>query len=127
MSWGRYIVRRLVSALGVLLAVVVLTFWLSRYSSYDPVYTFLASTEDLEKPGTSEDRAAYKRAAHTLGLDLPTFFWGLQPSHYPDTLHRLQPLVRRHQAEALLKHGLEWSVIEQFQKTIWEKNTPNEV
>jgi len=126
-TWSRYILRRIGSALAVLLAVVLLTFWLSRYASDDPVYAYLASTNELEQAGTAEDLAAYRSAAHKLGQDLPPFFFSIQPSHYPDTLHRLMPLSRKRQAKALLKHGLAWSPIETFQKTIWTQHTPNEV
>ncbi len=122
MSWGRYIVRRLVSALGVLLAVVLLTFWLSRYASDDPVYAYLASTDELEQAGSAEDLTAYRSAAHRLGQDLPSFFFSLQPSHYPDTLHLVMPLSRKLQAQMLLKNGVEWSAIERFQSALWLKN-----
>jgi len=120
-NWSQYIVRRIVSALGVLLAVVVLTFWLSRYASDDPVYAYLATADDLEYSQNSIDKdlTSYKSAAHRLGQDLPPFFFSLRPSHYPDTLHRLLPLSRKQQAMALLKHGLEWSAIEEIQMAIW--------
>lgn len=121
MHWGRYILRRLGSALAVLLAVILLTFWLSRYASDDPVYAYLATTNDLEQAQGAEDQRAYRRAAQTLGQDLPPFFFSLRPSHYPDTLHLLMPLTRKLQAQMLLKHGFEWSAIERFQSSLWNE------
>jgi len=119
-SWGRYILRRLASTFAVLLAVVLLTFWLSRYASDDPVYAYLAATDDLEQASITADLRTYRSAAHTLGQDLPPFFVSLQPSHYPDTLHRLIPLSRKLQAKALLKHGLAWNKIQTFQSELWQ-------
>lgn len=98
---------------------MLLTFWLSRYASDDPVSAYLAATDDVEQASEADDLRTYRSAASMLGQDLPPFFFSLQPSHYPDTLHRLMPLSRKRQAKALLKHGLEWSAIEEVQKTLW--------
>ena len=118
--WVRYLLRRLITSVGVLLGVLLLTYGLSRLSDADPVYAYLeAQNEFGNSTRSAGDTRAYSRAARRLGLDLPGFFFALSPKHYPDTLHRILPLARRQQAETLLREGLPWPHIQTYQTTAW--------
>lgn len=120
MTWLRYLLQRLFTTIAVLLGIVLLTYSLSRLADADPVYSYLESRGDLAGRASSlNDEKAYREAAHSLGLDLPAFFFTMQPSRYPDTLYKLLPLAKRQQAYSWLKEGRHADVVLELQEKIW--------
>ena len=105
----------------------MLTYGLSRFSDADPIYGYLDAKGDLAgRSNSSSDDRAYRAAAHALGLDLPPFFFTIQPSRYPDTLYKLLPLARRTQAYSWLKKGVHEDVVVDIQDFIWSADATEE-
>lgn len=95
MTWLGYIFRRLAWSGAVLIGVVLVTYGLGRLSDQDPVLTYLAQNGQADDFSFDADSRAYSAAAATLGFDLPPFFFGLSPKHFPDSIHQILPLTRR--------------------------------
>jgi peptide/nickel transport system permease protein len=89
-----YIFRRFCAAIFSLLAVSLLSFALSKCTPTSPVDILLAQrgTQDAV---SDIDPQEYASAARSLGLDLPAFYFHVQPACYPDTMYRVFPPARR--------------------------------
>ena len=126
MTFARYLIRRLLTSLGVLLGVVLLTYGLSRFSDSDPVLAYLARQSDSDNTMRSgvADSDAYRVAARSIGADLPPFFFSLSPKHYPDTLYQVLPVARRQEAISFLRRGCTWESIQNHQKLSWQEGSP---
>jgi peptide/nickel transport system permease protein len=117
----RYLAKRILYATAVLLAVSLLTFFMSTLAPGDLVDAHVA----LDSGGGAfqykpyDVRAVeYNRAAQRLGQQLPVFYVSVQPRALPDTLHRIIHKAQRRMARDLtLRHG-NWPIVQTYRQNI---------
>ena len=114
-----YALRRLVQLPLSLLLLSFVCFGL-RSCTYDDLVE--ASLPPLENRAVDEDPAAYdrtyRRAAASLGIDLPTFYLSLQNAALPDTLERIVRPGERNMVRSLTLESGNWSAVEAYYRSL---------
>jgi peptide/nickel transport system permease protein len=118
MLW--YTLKRLLLLLPTLLVVSLLAFGLSRLGPGDPVDNFLPPGDAAQ--ATPRALAAYEREyreiARQLGQDLPAFYFRFGVAAIPDTLYRVQPLVKRRTLRQLLRTNGNWPDLQRYYQEV---------
>ncbi len=117
----RYLAKRLVYAILVLLAVSMITFFMSTIAPGDLVNAHLSleGGQTAYKQHTFSVRsAAYMRSAERLGTHLPLFYFTVHPIYFPDTLHRIVRKEERQVIKQLLLRNGNWQQVEAYRKNV---------
>lgn len=117
---SRYLLRRVLLALPILLLVSFLTFSLQTCSPYDPVESKYGDALSQAGNDPAQRVAVYRAAAVELKLDKPHFYFALGSAALPDTLHRVFPPARRNYLIALTKISGNWSAVAQYEEAVWQ-------
>ncbi len=116
-----YLIKRIAYALGVLIAVSLLTFFMSKIAPGDLVESNInldGGQGSYTLRPFSVRTAEYQHAAERLGLDLPVFYCTIQPRCFPDTLfHIIHRQERRVARTLLLRYG-DWRAVDTYRKDI---------
>lgn len=112
-----YILRRVLLVVPTVLVISLATFFLSKWSPYDPVYAIFG-----DKLGLSLDPvaagAAYQTKIRQIGQDYPVFYFAVEPASFPDSLHRIYPPERRERLRRLTAHTGNWAAVDQYEKSL---------
>ncbi len=117
----RYVLKRLLLLVPTLVIISMITFGLSTLTTGDPVERILGYSIDGEEDTRKEVEANfqhYKIIAQQYHYDLPSFYFSIAPSNYPDTLYRILPLSEKQYTIKLLKIYGDWSAIHNYQQAI---------
>ncbi|NNE26878.1 MAG: ABC transporter permease [Saprospiraceae bacterium] len=122
----RYLINRLLLIIPTLFIVSVVGFYLSKQVPQDPVVSLLTmrgmNTGDVEIK--AED---YAQVYLELHLDLPNFYFGIQPSNYPANLNKVDNAYLKKFFKAGLNKGMTFEDLEAFSNSLVENNIPFEV
>lgn len=108
-----YIIKRLLFLPLTLVIVILIAFFLKQSVPGDPVEAILInrglSLSDLDKK-----QADYERIYKEAGLHLPVFYFSVQPSHYPASIHAITDRDERKLTKSLAKSGYQAEDIATF-------------
>lgn len=85
----RYILSRLLWAIPTLFLISLISFWISNLSATDPLEKLLRTDAESVSGNTQLSDDMRKEWQKKLFLDLPSFYFSLQPLAFPDSLHRV--------------------------------------
>jgi len=114
----RYVLIRLGWAIPTTIIVLVFSFLLQYMAPGDQI------AKRLELEGSSITLTqqsylkAYKKIGHEYGLDLPPFYFSILPSYYPDTLHKVYPLIDKRQMTSLLDQTKDWTAVIDYRQAL---------
>lgn len=120
-----YILKRILYFIPTFFIISFLTFLLSTIAPGDPVELKLsAGLRGSEGQGQAADKlageAAYKELNEKLGRNLPTFYFSISSSAYPDTLYKiLKKNDRENLARLIDKYG-KWENVDAYYKAVKE-------
>ena len=117
----RYLAKRLVYAILVLIAVSLLTFFMSAVAPGDRVdaHVSLDSGQIAYRQKSFTQRSIeYARIAERLGIHFPLFYFSIQPLCFPDTLHRIVRKDERQVLKQMLFHNGNWEIIRNYRQQI---------
>ncbi len=111
---GRYILKRIFLVLPTLLLVMMLAFFLSKFTPGDAAESMLL----LHGIQADDSRATreYERNYKLLHLDKPTFYFSVMPDFYPTNIHSIVSPVQRQQTRSLLSQKYTYSDISDYFK-----------
>lgn len=94
-------------------------FGLRQITPGDPAERLLppAETQRAATEPAAYDRS-YRRAAVTLGLDQPTFYFSLRNAALPDTLRRIARPQERKMLRALTLHSGNWPAVQEYYREL---------
>lgn len=94
-------------------------FGLRQLTPGDPVQRLLpaADSQRVTTDAAAYDRS-YRRAAATLGLDRPVFYFTLRNGALPDTLHRIARPEERTMLRALTLHSGDWTAVQNYYREL---------
>lgn len=105
----RYLIKRFCYAIAVLMAVSLVTFFLSTLAPGDILLAHLSldgSQSTFRERTFGERMSEYHRAAERIDLHLPAFYFSVEPACVPDTLHRIiRKEERQNFRQLFLRHG----------------------
>jgi len=116
----RYILKRVFIFIPTMLAISLITFFISVNAPGDPLDQIL--NKNAVGDGQAEDKLSsektYREARHTYGFDLPLFYFTLSNAAYPDTLYKIPDEVHRNTLERLSwKYG-DWKEVSAWYRQI---------
>ncbi|MCB0705960.1 MAG: ABC transporter permease [Saprospiraceae bacterium] len=111
---GRYVLRRILIFLPVLVIISMITFWLSEQAPGDRV-------EDLCGEGLS--RLEYDRCARLYGYDKAPFYFSIHPAAYPDTLYHFVRPQREKRVLGLVRKTGAWPPVASYEHSLWNLET----
>jgi len=115
----RYVLIRILLAIPTVFIIAVCAFFLQSLTPGDTI----ADRLSLEGNSIYSDRGdylqAYKELQGQMGLDKPKFYFGMMPSYFPDTLHRVVPKQKQVLLTNLLRQTQDWSSIQTFNTLIF--------
>ncbi len=116
----KYIIKRVFLLIPVTFLIALVTFFISINAPGDPVEFFLnlgGQTEGrlADKLATEQ---AYIKMRSRLGLDLPIFYFTIQPACYPDTLYRIPGKETQEILKRLAWETGEWKVVQSYYHSI---------
>ncbi len=121
----KYIVRRLFFFIPTLIAISLLTFFISVNAPGDPVEVMLNRTEGdggLNSHGTATDND-YNDLRHKLGFDLPIFYFSLTDATIADTLYKIPKKEQREVLKRLANEYGSWENVAGYYKAIQKLET----
>jgi len=105
----RFILNRIFLAIPTLFFISVIVFYLSKLVPQDPVLSLM----DLRGVDTSIDHDdVYEKIYKELNLDLPNFYFTIQPSHFPKTINQTFDTNKKDLYLKLLNSGYSFVDIE---------------
>ena len=110
----KFILKRIIRALGTLVALVLVAFCLLEYAPSDPLQKYNGSSEVLKT--AKEYNKIKNKLNKQLGLNLPAFYISIVSQVIPDTLYKIS--LEQDQIalkKMLFKYG-EWSQISKYYK-----------
>ena len=112
-----FILRRLLIAVPTWFVISVIVFALSRCTSGDAVVERLQNSSDSNSSNRLPDDI-YREKAHELHLDLPVFYFTIQPAAFPDTFHKIVRRDERDALEGLLWQSGNWQAVSDFHAAV---------
>ncbi len=116
----KYILRRILFFIPTLVAISLLTFFISINAPGDPVDIMLNRTDGSE--GQSAKRSTgdqtYIGLRHQLGFDLPVFYFSLTDATVPDTLYKIPKPKHRETLKRLANAYGNWENISGYYRAI---------
>lgn len=118
-----YILRRVILFIPTLFIISLLTFVLSQYAPGDPVELKMVGGMGGQS-NTIEAKLntvnTYQQIARKLGLDLPSFYFSITASAYPDTLYKVPIKKERKNLSKLISRYGNWPQISDYYYSIKE-------
>ncbi len=116
----QYILKRLLLFFPTLIAISFLTFFISINAPGDPVEIMLNRIESNESHGAqkSAEEKDYNELRHTLGLDLPVFYFSLTDATVSDTLYKIPKIVHRQTLKRLSNEYGSWENVSEYYKSL---------
>ncbi|MTB52895.1 ABC transporter permease [Lewinella sp. W8] len=128
----RYALRRLTYLPLSLFLLSLVCFGLQQITPGDPVDHLLPETS-IRTAETDPEiyERTYRRAAASLGYDLPPFYFSIRNAALPDTLHRIVRPEERAGLRALtLRYG-NWPLVQEYYRTLrrssWNPDLPGDL
>lgn len=110
---GRYAAIKLLLIIPSLLLLSLIVFFLSKLAPGDPVASVVELRGQLtEEFNTGEISPEYLQVAEDLNLHLPTFYFSIHPSYYPDTLYRIIHPDKKERLIKWLEESKDWPSIQ---------------
>ena len=112
----RYIVKRVLIFIPTIIAISLITFFISVNAPGDPVDHMLGDEEEsvtFYMYQTSMDEG-YRIIRKNLGLDLPLFYFSITRASYPDSIYKIAFPHHREGVKRLLDEYGNWSSIEPY-------------
>jgi peptide/nickel transport system permease protein len=120
----KYVFKRITYFLPTLIIISLVTFGLSKITPGDPVKLALGNSDNGGEAGQASEKMAneksYYEKAENLGLNLPTFYFGISSVSYPDTMYKI---LRRTDRETLSDLVSQYGIGLKLQNTI-RKSSP---
>ena len=104
----RYILKRLLTFLPMLVVISLVAFVISVSSPGDPVERLLAGDQSMqnESQAVNMDRSSERiKLRHKLGLDLPVFYFSIATLADIDTIYKLIDPVQQESVQRLARHS----------------------
>ena len=114
-----YVLRRLMIAVPVMVAISLGAFLLMNAMPGDPVDRWLASGGNTLKSSPAALQSEKQRIRSQLGLDLPLFYVSLASWAHPDTLYKVTNAKKRIWMGRLLENSGNWAAVERFGHAAW--------
>ncbi len=114
----RYVVRRILLIVPTVLVILLLTFWLQSLAPGDQIEAQLSLEGESNHMARSNYLDSYQTLQKERGLDLPLFFFGVQPSYFPDTLHRIIPKQKKVLLTSLLRQTKDWVKVSTYESSL---------
>lgn len=94
---AKSLLRRLLHAILLLGVISIIAFCLSKLAPGDEVLELLSIEDSRFSPSTdpAQYRMSYKTMAAKRGLDLPSFYFSIQPGFYSDSIRKILPTEDR--------------------------------
>ena len=111
----KYILKRLLLAIPVLLCLSIIIFLMSKSVPGDQIYSLISiesEVEEINNPSISKN--AYERKYRSLGYDKPVFYFSILPKKYPDTLHLVFPKEKRERLKTWYTLNKNWEFTQNF-------------
>lgn len=111
-----YIIKRLLIFIPTLLVISLVAFALSKLAPGDPVELLKQgqAMDGGQMAGKLAGDQAYLEISQRLGLDLPTFYFGISSAAYPDTLYKVVRQSERTTLDALVGQYGNWKFISDY-------------
>lgn len=115
----KIIQNRLLYFLPTLIIISLVAFFLSKAALGDPI-DHLLPQDDLPGSQFAVDyyEKEYQRLAKEHHLDLPLFYFGLQPTAYPDTFHQIVLFSKKNISKKLIGQYGNWPEISNYLQTL---------
>jgi peptide/nickel transport system permease protein len=114
----KYILKRLTYFIPTLVIISLITFGLSKITPGDPVKLALGNKDNGGDAGQAQEKMANEKAyyekAENLGLNLPTFYFGLGTLAEPDTMYKIVKRSDRETLEDLTSQYGNWDLIQLY-------------
>ena len=93
----RSLLWRCIHAFILLGVISIIAFGLSKMVPGDEILDYLSIDDSRysSSAGPLEQRITYAKVSHKRGLDLPFFYFSIQPGYYPDSLFNIMPVADR--------------------------------
>lgn len=116
----RYIFKRVLLFIPTLIAISLLTFFISTNAPGDPVELILNGPDNNEnkQERKSAARKEHTELRHQLGLDLPLFYFSLTDATVPDTLYKIYKDDHRTTLKRLSNKYGNWKNVSEYYTSI---------
>ena len=114
----RYVVRRILLIVPTVLVILLFTFWLQSLAPGDQIEAQLTLEGESSQVGRSNYMDSYQALQKERGLDLPMFFFGVQPSYFPDTLYKIIPKQKKVLLTSLLRQTKDWKKVAAYESSL---------
>lgn len=115
----RYVLRRLLLLPLSLFLLSLVCFGLQQITPGDPVTSLMSKDEArLANDDPTAFDLAYTRAAKTLGLDRPTFYFSVYNGALPDTLYRVPRAQERAMLRTFTLQSGNWTGVQQYHQEL---------
>lgn len=111
----RYLLYRIALFIPTLLVISLLAFGLSKVAPGDPVLIIMRNNPDSD---LNYSEKIYNQIATRLGLNKPTFYFGIKPLAYPDTIYQITKRKHRENLQLLIAQYGNWEQIEAYYKNL---------
>ncbi len=116
---AKYLLKRIFYFIPTLIVISLLAFVISVNAPGDPVERLLTSAEsgevaNIPTQSKLEDKIYWTRR---LGLDLPVFYFSVQPLSYPDTLFRVIDKAERNSLKSLISESGDWPSVARYHQS----------
>ena len=111
----RYLLYRIALFIPTLLVISLLAFGLSKVAPGDPVLIIMRNNPDSD---LNYSERIYNQIATRLGLNKPTFYFGIKPVAYPDTIYQITKRTHRENLQLLIAQYGNWEQIEAYYKSL---------
>jgi peptide/nickel transport system permease protein len=118
----KYVFKRITYFLPTLIIISLVTFGLSKITPGDPVKLALGNSDNGGEAGQASEKMAneksYYEKAENLGLNLPTFYFGISSASYPDTMYKILRRTDRETLSDLVSQYGNWPQISEYYQKI---------
>ena len=112
---SRYTIIKILLIFPSLFLLSLVVFFLSKLAPGDPVQSMIQLRGEFAgEINQREMPEQYRKVSRELGLDLPLFYFSLQPIAFPDTLHKIMPREKKDQLVKWLEQCGNWSLVQEF-------------
>ena len=120
----KYIIKRILIFIPTLIAISLITFYISVHAPGDPVDMMLGKTggENIQSADKLTAQKTYMELRHKLGLDLPLFYFSFGSLAYPDTIYRIPDRNMQDNLERLVNRYGNWPQVQDYYLKIRSTN-----
>lgn len=123
----KYISKRVLIFIPTFIIISLIAFSLSKLAPGDPVELITKGGGGAQNSGQLSDKMAgelaYQQTAERLGLNLPTFYFGLKTKSTPDTLYKIIKQEERTTLEQLIGQYGNWQQISGYYLSLKQLET----